>query len=125
MNVKTAAVAVAMAMVMMTVPTMAMLPSEDVFADSGSTYAVGLVEGTPYDYSPTFNLSDVTVEISGSAATCTDSAAPPISLAMREAGIMEGSSTPCRRESTGCIQFASSGTITIIPIMDRARLPNR
>ena len=25
----------------------------------------------------------------------------------------------------GCIQFASSGTMTIIPIMDRARLPNR
>ena len=69
MNVKLAAAAVAMAMVMMSVPALAMLPSDDVFADSGSTYAVGLVEGTPYDYTPTFNLSNVTVELSGSAAS--------------------------------------------------------
>ena len=69
MNSKVAAAAVAIAMLMMSVPAFAIMPSEDVFADSGSTYAVGLVEGTPYDYSPTFNLSDVTVEISGSAAT--------------------------------------------------------
>lgn len=56
-------------MLMMSVPAFALMPSDDVFADSGSTYAVGIVEGTYYDYTPTFNLSNVTVEISGSAAS--------------------------------------------------------
>ncbi len=78
MNSKVAAAAVAIAMLMMSVPAFAIMPSEDVFADSGSTYAVGLVEGTPYDYSPTFNLSDVTVEISGSAATWLSVSGPSI-----------------------------------------------
>ena len=121
MNVKTAAVAVAMAMVMMTVPTMAMLPSEDVFADSGSTYAVGLVEGTPYDYSPTFNLSDVTVEISGSAAswlsvsgTSIHGSAPEVSSSMESYDLtIRASTTQPSQEAYQYIQFTVYDTLEL------------
>ena len=110
-----------MAMVMMTVPTMAMLPSEDVFADSGSTYAVGLVEGTPYDYSPTFNLSDVTVEISGSAAswlsvsgTSIHGSAPEVSSNTESFDLtIRASTTQPSQEAYQYIQFTVYDTLEL------------
>ena len=65
--------------------------------------------------------------ISGFFATSTAREAPPMSLANSDAGRMEASI--CRtldtKSNTGRSTSAIRGAMTIIPIMDRAMLPNR
>lgn len=61
---------ISVALVMMSACVM-IIPaaSDDVdAATAGSTYRVGLVEGSSYSYKPTYNLSNVTTTLSGTAA---------------------------------------------------------
>lgn len=123
MNTKAAAAAIAMAMVMMCVPAMAMLPSDDVLAASGDTYAVGLVEGTAYEYTPTFNLSNVTVTLSGTAASWLSvsgnkisGTAPAVSTSGTTASydlVIKATTTQPTQEAYQNIQFTVYDTLTV------------